>query len=144
MSAYRGHVPPRPLPAPAPAPHTADCAAFAATPAAAPSQPARHTPGPWHWNGNTLLPVAGDFATSDVHSILDADGGYGYLGSKLSDTLAELDADRRLIAAAPDLLDALQVVVADWTAQRERNGHLAPAWCRQARAAIAKATGADA
>ena len=105
---------------------------------------AAFTPGPWHWNGNTLLPVAGSFEISDVHSILDAKGGYGYLGSKLSDTLAELDADRRLIAAAPDLLAALQVVVADWTAQFERNGHLAPAWCQQARDAISKATGAAA
>jgi len=51
------------------------------------------------------------------------------------------DANARLIAAAPDLLTALQVVVADWTAQFERNGHLAPAWCQQARAAIAIATG---
>ena len=113
-------------------------------PTAAAGQPAKHTPGPWHWDGNTLMPVAGDPTTSAVHSILDAEGGYGYLGSKPADTLREIDACRRLIAAAPDLLDALQTVVADWTAQFERNGHLAPAWCRQARAAIAKATGAAA
>ena len=37
-----------------------------------------------------------------------ADGGYGFLGSSTADTLAELDADRRLIAAAPELLDALK------------------------------------
>lgn len=104
----------------------------------------KHTPGPWEWDGNTLKPSAGSFETSAVHSILDAEGGYGYLGSKVSDTQAELDADRQLIAAAPDLLEALQVVVADWTAQFERAGHMAPAWCRQARAAIAKATGSAA
>jgi len=45
-----------------------------------------------------------------------------------------------LIAAAPDLLAALKVVVNDWTQQFERAGHMAPAWCKQARAAIAKAT----
>lgn len=45
----------------------------------------------------------------------------------------------KLIAAAPELLDALLVVVADWTSQFECNGHLAPAWCKQARDAIAKA-----
>lgn len=50
-------------------------------------------------------------------------------------------ANARLIVAAPDLLAALEVVVADWTAQFERNGHQAPAWCKQARDAIAKATG---
>jgi len=51
--------------------------------------------------------------------------------------------DMRLIATAPELLEALQVVVKDWTAQFERRGHLAPAWCKQARAAIAKATGQE-
>lgn len=39
-----------------------------------------------------------------------------------------------------ELLAALEVVVSDWTAQFERQGHMAPAWCKQARAAIAKAT----
>jgi hypothetical protein len=50
-------------------------------------------------------------------------------------------ADLRLIAASPRLLAALQVVVNDWTQQFERNGHHAPSWCKQARAAIAEATG---
>lgn len=40
-----------------------------------------------------------------------------------------------------ELLEALRVVVADWTEQFESNGHLAPSWCRQARAAIQRATG---
>lgn len=39
-----------------------------------------------------------------------------------------------------ELLAALEAVVNDWTAQFERQGHMAPAWCKQARAAIAKAT----
>lgn len=47
----------------------------------------------------------------------------------------------RLIAAAPELLQALQAVVTHWTSQFERRGHQAPDWCKQARAAIAKATG---
>ena len=101
---------------------------------------AAHTPGPWYWRGNTLAPAQADPEISHVHSILDAKGGYGFIGTDHRMTNAELDADRRLIAAAPDLLAALQVVVADWTAQFERNGHAAPGWCRQARAAIAKAT----
>lgn len=69
---------------------------------------AQFTPGPWKWDGNTLMPVNNDPATSAVHSILYADGGYGYIGANLKDTLAELDACRRLIAAAPDLLAALR------------------------------------
>jgi hypothetical protein len=71
------------------------------------SKPARHTPGPWEWNGNTLRPAQPDPAASAVHSILDAEGGYGFLSSKPTQTIAELDADRALIAAAPDLLAAL-------------------------------------
>lgn len=69
-----------------------------------------HTPGPWQWRGYTLEPVTKDPATSAVHSILDAEGGYGFLGSNSSDTNAELAADHRLIAAAPDLLTALQAL----------------------------------
>lgn len=67
---------------------------------------AAHTPGPWAWDGNTLVPVHRDPALSAVHSILDAESGYGFLGSKPSDSLRELHADRRLIAAAPELLEA--------------------------------------
>ncbi len=59
------------------------------------------------WSGITLHPVVRDPATSNVFSILDAEGGTGYLGSKTSDTLAELDADYALIAKAPMLLNVL-------------------------------------
>ena len=51
--------------------------------------------------------------------------------------------DARLIAAAPELLQALQVTVENWSSQFERQGHAAPKWAKQARAAIAKATGAQ-
>lgn len=98
-----------------------------------------HTPGPW-------LLKDGDFHTLDMivttqdriddpHSPIceldvDYDGEHGI----------EQKANAALIAAAPDLLSALVVVVNDWTAQFERQGHMAPAWCKQARDAIAKAT----
>lgn len=108
-----------------------------------PATAAKHTPGPWEWDGNTLKPSAGSFQTSDVHSILDAEGGYGYLGSKLSDTLAELDADRQLIAAAPCLLAALRDAHTALSAV-----HLSPHHKRDVLAAaadaIAKATGSAA
>jgi len=73
---------------------------------------ATHTPGPWTWSDNCLHPVKQDPIKSAVHSILDAEGGYGFVGSKVADTLAELDADRLLIAAAPELLEALRKMVA--------------------------------
>lgn len=69
---------------------------------------------------------------------VDAEDSWKVYGDDyLADAAAMLDA-----CGATELLEALQVVVRDWTAQFERAGHAAPAWCRQARAAIAKATGA--
>jgi hypothetical protein len=45
----------------------------------------------------------------------------------------------RACNAHDDLVRALQSVVENWTAQCERNGHLAPQWVKDARAALAKA-----
>ena len=70
-----------------------------------------HTPGPWVWQGCTLRPADPDPARSAVHSILERDGGYGFLGSDHRATLAELDADYALIARAPMLLAILQRLV---------------------------------
>lgn len=69
-----------------------------------------HTPAPWVWKGNSLEPACKDPDHSAVHTILHAEGSYGYLGSKVADTLREIDADRALIAAAPRLLEALQAL----------------------------------
>jgi hypothetical protein len=74
----------------------------------------RHTPGPWVWDGHTLKPANAAPDVSAVHSILDAEGGFGYLMSDHKATLAELDADRRLIAAAPELLAALQALLTQY------------------------------
>lgn len=67
----------------------------------------RHTPGPWHWEGRTLAPVNRDPSTSYVYSILDAEGGYGFLGSTPHKTTTEIDACFKVIAAAPNMLAAL-------------------------------------
>lgn len=101
---------------------------------------ARHTPGPWHWEngGNRLAPVNVDPSRSAVHSILDADGGYGLLGKPNDEVLAELDADRALIAAAPELLEALQAILSDGV-----HCDVVPHLHRKARAAIAKALGEE-
>jgi hypothetical protein len=71
-----------------------------------------------------------------VSSILTADGGFGFLGRSNADTLAELDADRRLIAAAPDLLDALKTLLFAADDSQSYDAALV-----SARAAIAKAEG---
>lgn len=44
----------------------------------------------------------------------------------------------RLKQDCANLREALEVVVNDWTSQFEKNGHLAPSWCKQARAALKK------
>lgn len=70
---------------------------------------ARHTPAPWQWHGNDLRPARPDPAHYAVHTIVTcSSGGYGFLASKTAATLAELDADRALMATAPELLQALQ------------------------------------
>ena len=96
-----------------------------------------HTPGPWMWDDNTLRPANPNPDTSSVHSILDAEGGWGFMGSDVHKTCAELDADRVLIATAPELLEALQRLLS-WEIARlpVRSEDIA-----FARAAVAKAKG---
>lgn len=101
---------------------------------------AKHTPGPWHWphDSNHLCPVNPDPERSAVSEILYADGGYGFVGRSNSDTLAELEADRRLIAAAPLLLEALRDLLTEYDSSIEPGES---ASIDKARAAIAAATG---
>lgn len=82
-------------------------------------------PGPWHWEGKVLC--------NDEHIV----GGDGW---------AFNDADKRLIAAAPELLEALQEMVAIV----KKNTYPQPdkpssTWGRMevAEAAIAKSLGKD-
>lgn len=103
---------------------------------------AGHTPGPWIWDGNTLHPVKQDPAISHVHSILDAEGGFGFMGGDVHQTCAELDADRVLIAAAPDMLAALQAVAQKLGSRPYGTGSYLPKPIRDVVfSAIAKATG---
>ena len=83
--------------------------------------PTRHTPGPWVARGTTVF-------NSGCFFISDCDG----LGDPERKSMSEANA--RLIAAAPDLLTALQDMLdgeGDMTAER----------VKKARAAITKATG---
>lgn len=51
-------------------------------------------------------------------------------------------ANARLISAAPDLLEALELALKYWADRQQRYRNRAPIWVQEARAAIAKATGA--
>lgn len=100
----------------------------------------KHTPGPWQVNGSWLNIETGNRHTA-VESVLP--GGFGMVASlEHSFTRESEEANARLIAAAPELLEALKELVndgecycADNVASKETCRH-----CK-ARAAIAKAQG---
>ena len=100
----------------------------------------KHTPGPWSYIGD-----------DETGGIKFAEVAAGEIGTRAHRSVAwcigvderRLDAatkaNARLIAAAPDLLEALQEIVSQDIAELA----LDPDWPRRiARAAIAKATGA--
>lgn len=91
-----------------------------------------HTPGPWAWKiegfaGYKLIAKDGTHVADDG----SADGEYGGWMNDPNEPNA------RLIAAAPELLEALEKIVA---IEHYRHGYH-PAWTDQARAVIAKARG---
>lgn len=109
---------------------------------------AKHTPGPWHWDSD---PVKGD-PTGRIRYRVVA------LGKTIAQTyyssyeggLTNAEADTRLIAAAPDLLEALESISAWVESQADgqsKGGHatfdlmMLRDQRDAARAAIAKATG---
>lgn len=72
------------------------------------SREIKHTPGPWKWEGNALLPLNPEPDLHAVHTILEVDQfAWGFTFSKLEPLLAEDAANRALIASAPELLEAL-------------------------------------
>ena len=102
----------------------------------------QHTPGPWfhaHRKGNDAMFRTEVF--SEQHGgIATCDWTPKHCGNGVTATYREANA--RLIAAAPDLLEALKAVVNDWVAPDDlpfEDGEM-PA-LDAARAAIAKATG---
>ena len=102
-----------------------------------------HTPGPWavhehgHANGEQWLSV--------LHGAWDVTHNYASRPGVIADAAHSAMSDAtnlanaRLIAAAPELLEAVQELLADFPMTYNRNSHEA---MRKARAAIAKATGA--
>ena len=106
------------------------------------------TPAPWKWTsdlvneGNALIGNNGNFVFygDNICAGLSNDDGWGArIGGTHSDE--ESEANARLIAAAPELLEALQM--AEKAMVKGRNVTY-PEWygvINKARAAIAKATG---
>lgn len=87
-----------------------------------------HTPGPWKVV-DRLYVWTDDAVGCEVAKVCDENID--------DDMLGQCDADARLIAAAPDLLDAVEellIYLADWDDPDNET-------CQRARAAVAKAKG---
>lgn len=93
-----------------------------------------HTPGPWvHYSASKHYPPG---SSLNYGSIIWATGvGEVAQTPGLSDVEKD-NANARLIAAAPELLEALQALQDGWVAN-----HIPAATWAKARAAITKATG---
>lgn len=107
----------------------------------------KHTKGPWMWDGHGLRPINPSPDESRVHTILEVENfAYGFAihgrsREALDATMAEDAANRSLIAAAPELLEALrQITHADHSIYDDTKTAVDDLVCI-ARAAIAKATG---
>lgn len=87
----------------------------------------KHTPGPWRYDRCNSSPTTGE------HMI--AGGKPGYLAEVRDCGSGDVSANARLIAAAPDLLEACKAVD-----EATRGGDYEAAF-KAVRAAIAKATG---
>ena len=91
----------------------------------------KHTPGPWVRVANSVKSRTADCVVVRLPAQTDR------VGDESPEQIERWDADARLIAAAPDLLEALESLLA----QVEQYGHKPE--CGAARAAIAKAKGEE-
>lgn len=97
-----------------------------------------HTTGPWFAHGKLRRVILTQLDPRHSRQVAE-------LSDMPSDEMtdSELEANARLIAAAPDLLAALQAAVDLYTpTQMSGSEWVYPNWYKQGRAAIAKATGA--
>ena len=119
----------------------------------------KHTPGPWHWkeDGWTAADAGGSlyFSDGEGNQLIDKYMGLQLMAGEKEIIPIRIDhwqviydgdpissADRRLIAAAPELLEALQALTGGlWIEQQAEERDFVRAHLKAARAAIAKATG---
>jgi hypothetical protein len=96
----------------------------------------RHTPGPWTFDGENECNQGFDVALPD--------GGVSatayYDVDRDADSVRQAEANARLIAAAPEMYEALKVV-AEWEGDKAPPLAMVRQWAADARAAVAKAEG---
>lgn len=108
---------------------------------------AGHTLGPWQWDGYALAPVDRDYKQHAVHTIMFVEYfATGFLGSERDAVSKEDDANRALLAAAPDLFEAACAATRIFARQKWRLEGTDPEAVALAKllAALAKATGSAA
>ena len=93
---------------------------------------AKHTPGPWDWDAQ------GQNGHNGLFNIYILDSTKRKIGT-LYGRGDEREANGRLIAAAPEMLEALELLVEE-AREDSQNASLMDAF-QKARAAIARATG---
>ena len=95
-----------------------------------------HTPGPWHLSDETNPLITNDSGSVDVAQV------FMYSEGTVGSLRPNAYADARLLAAAPELLDAMREMLHQFAdhEQYDEDGHDTAA-INKARAAIAKATG---
>lgn len=72
----------------------------------------KHTPGPWHWeHGDYLKPD--ESSPAGIAVVLEFDGCRVERDCDIEAMQAEIEANKRLIGAAPELLQALQEILAE-------------------------------
>lgn len=76
-----------------------------------------HTPGPWRASRHYASEYGDtDFCSMAIHAAAGAYGGSLQIATVISDCIDGHDANARLIAAAPELLDALERLFNDYKA----------------------------
>lgn len=122
------------------------------------SDKTQHTPGPWHTPGEVFKPMNYGRPRSEYHNpeayraigIGNGASHIGYVSVTGCVPESEAKANACLIASAPDLLRALEIILAQstpvntlpWEKQPQINyAQTLDAIAKQARAAIARATG---
>jgi hypothetical protein len=104
----------------------------------------KHTPGPWHTSGR--LGSGFDTKVQIHHKSEHIDGGYFatvHATNKTAEALAAMDANARLIAAAPDLLAAAERLLSAFESFDRITNPAILDDMKAGREAIAKARGAS-
>ena len=96
----------------------------------------KHTPGPWFTCEQVKQP--------HPHALVGIGNGSTHVAyvSVTPANAFEADANARLIAAAPDLLDACESVI-DWWEEHENDGQVIPGHIQACMAAVKKAIGGN-